>query len=104
MADNPVRSLAEALGVARTEESVEENVIGLEGGVGFEFAAPIAFVVLRGKEEFAGGTDGGGNTAEQAVDLAKTKLWCGIQVCVGGVGVCIHQFTAPLIYGSVNLR
>jgi hypothetical protein len=77
MLDNPVRGFLEALGVAGSEQGVEQNVIRLEGGVGFEFAAPVAILVLCGEEKFAGGAHGGGYAAGQSVDSAKTKLRLG---------------------------
>jgi hypothetical protein len=56
---------------------VEQNVIGLEGGVGFEFAAPVSLVVLLREKKLAGIIDGAGDTAEQAVNFAKAQLWSG---------------------------
>jgi hypothetical protein len=55
MLNNPIRGLLKARGIARSQQRVEQNVIRLEGGIRFEFSAPIAFVVLRGEEELAGG-------------------------------------------------
>ena len=77
MLNNPVGGLLEALGIAGAEQSVQQNVIGLERGVGFQFAAPVAILVLRGEKKLAGGAHGGGYTAGQTVDLAEAKLWCG---------------------------
>src|SRR3984957_6517173 len=94
MPDNPIRRLLEAFRIACAQKSVEEDVIRLERSVGFEFAAPITFLVLRGEKNLAGAADGSGYTAEQAIDLAETKLWRGSQISVGGV--CVHQCEAPL--------
>src|SRR5580700_3599808 len=74
MLNNPVRGFLEALGVARSEQRVQQNVIRLQGGVGFQFPAPIAIFMLGGEEKLAGGAHGGGYAAGQPVDLAKTKL------------------------------
>jgi hypothetical protein len=40
---------------------MEQNVIRLEGSVGFEFAAPIAILMLGGEKKLAGGGHGGGH-------------------------------------------
>jgi hypothetical protein len=45
---------AESGQVACAEQSVEQNVIGLEGGIGFQFAAPIALLVLLREKKLAG--------------------------------------------------
>jgi hypothetical protein len=56
MLDNPVRRLAEALGVARPKQRMQQNVIGLERGIGFQFAAPISTFVLGREKKAAGGS------------------------------------------------
>ena len=74
MADNPVGGALKPLGVAGAEQGVEQNVIGFKRGIGFEFAAPVAIVVLGGEKKLASGGDGGADTAEEAVDFTETKL------------------------------
>ena len=77
MLDDPVRGALEALGITGSEKGVEQNVIRLEGGIGFEFAAPIAVLVLILEKILTGRFDGRGNAAEQAIDFAEVKLRCG---------------------------
>ena len=52
MAQNPVRRLLKPLLIARPEQRVQQNVIRLEGGVGFEFAAPVSFFMLLREKIF----------------------------------------------------
>src|ERR1700688_391066 len=77
MLNNPVCGLPKALGIARPQQGVKQNIIRLERGVSFEFSAPVAFLVLRGEKELARGGRGSGYTSGQAVDLAEAKLWLG---------------------------
>ena len=53
--ENVTRRLLEPLRRARTEQGVQQDVVGFEGSVGFEFATPVALIVLLREEEFAGG-------------------------------------------------
>ena len=48
----------EAAWIAAFEECVEEDVVGLEHGIGFEFAGPVAFRMLFGEEEVTRADDG----------------------------------------------
>ena len=50
---------------------MKKNVIRLECGIRFQFAAPIAILVLGGEKEFAGGIDRCGHAASEAVDFAE---------------------------------
>ncbi len=58
------RRLGHALGIARSQKDVQENVVGFERGVGFQLAAPVAFFVLLGEEAIARAVNGGGNPAD----------------------------------------
>src|SRR5258708_29305812 len=100
--DDPVGGFLEAGGVAGPEQRVEENVVGFQRGVGFEFAAPVAIIVLRGEEELAGGTDRGTDSISQTLDLAKAKLWSGTYSCVRGG--FIHQLICSIIHHSPRLK
>src|SRR5260370_33827475 len=100
MLDDPVRGPLEASGIASAEQSVKQNVIRLEGGVGFEIATPIAFLVLRGEKKLAGGGHGSAHAGGQTINLAEAKFRCGGYM--GVRGVCIHQGAAPLIRGSAG--
>src|SRR5712671_2616456 len=97
MLNNPVCGFLEALLITGSEQGVQQNVIRLQGGVGFEFAAPIASLVPRGEKKLARGTDRDADSISQTLDLAEAKLWSGTQNCVRGVFV--HT-----VRGSVNPR
>ena len=45
--------------VAGAQQRVHHDVVGFEGGVGFQLAAPIAIRVLLGKQKIPGPRDGG---------------------------------------------
>jgi hypothetical protein len=72
--ENPVAALLEAHRIAGAEQRVQQNVVGFEGGVGFQFAAPVAVFVLLGEKNFARAIDCGCDPAGQVIDLAKAKL------------------------------
>src|SRR5579872_1588202 len=78
MANDPVGRLLKALGIAGAQQSVEQNVIGFEGSVGFEFAAPVAFVVERREKKLAGSANGGTDAGSETVDFAEAQLGSGI--------------------------
>ncbi len=56
----------ETLGRTGAEQGVQQDVVGLESGVGFEFATPVAFFVLLREEKFAGRIDANRDPAAQA--------------------------------------
>ena len=56
--DDVVAALLETLLIAGSEKRVQQDVIGFQRGVGFEFAAPVAFIVLLGKQAAACAIDG----------------------------------------------
>ena len=74
MAQNPVRSLLKALLIAGPEQRVQQDVIGLERGIGFEFAAPVPFLVLLREEIFARRRDRGAHAAAQFLNFSEAKL------------------------------
>src|ERR1700688_4289438 len=62
MSNDPVCGPLESLGIARPQQGVQQNVIRFKSGIGFEFAAPIAILVLRREKKLARGADRGSNT------------------------------------------
>src|SRR6185312_15372269 len=74
MAENLPRRLLKALFIARSQQRMQENVIGFEGGVGFEFAAPEAFRLLAGKKKSARAIHCGSYAAGDVVDFSKDHL------------------------------
>jgi len=74
---NPVRRLLEALLIARPQQRVQQDVVGLQRGVGFQFAAPVALFVLLGEQPFARRRDGRAHAAGQFLNFAEAKLWGG---------------------------
>ena len=59
VAENPVAAFLETLLIAGSEQRVQQDVVGFERGVGFEFAAPVAIFVLLGEQIFLRGGDRG---------------------------------------------
>src|SRR5579864_717370 len=76
-AQDVVRAFLEALLSSGAEERVHQDVIGLESGVGFEFAAPVAVLVLLTEQPLARAVDGGGRTAGKVVNFSETELRSG---------------------------
>ena len=71
--------------VRRMQPELEQNVIGFEGGVGFQFTAPIALVVLQGKQSLAGAVKGSADPAGKVVNLPEPQLgWSGGSKWGGG--------------------
>src|SRR5260221_6154161 len=83
MTKDVVGAFLEPLLVAGSEECVQQDVIGFEGAVGFEFAAPVAVFVLLGQKPVAGAVYGNGHTAGEVVNLSEAKLWARRR-CRGG--------------------
>ena len=54
MAQNPVRGLLKSFLISCAEQGVQQDVIGLESGIGFEFAAPVTVFVLFARREIFG--------------------------------------------------
>ena len=74
MVKNVLRGLVKAGLVSGSQQSVQQDVVRLERGVGFQLSAPIAFFVLLRKKIFARGVSGHGDAAAEIIDLAKTHL------------------------------
>jgi hypothetical protein len=53
---------------------VQQDVIGLKCGIGFQFATPVAIFVLLGEELLAGAIDGSRDSAGEIVDSSKMQL------------------------------
>jgi len=53
---------------------MQQDVIGLESGIRFEFPAPVAFFILLGKQNLTGPGDSRGGTPRKVVDLSETQL------------------------------
>jgi hypothetical protein len=51
MVEDVTCRFVETLLVTRTKEGVQQDVVGFERGVGFEFATPVAFFVLLGEQK-----------------------------------------------------
>ena len=66
--------LVEAFLVARAEQRMEQDVIGFEGGIGFQFSAPVTLFVLLREKIVAGRIDGDRDPAAQVVNLSKSHL------------------------------
>ena len=74
MSNNPVCRLREALGIAGSQQGVQQNVIGLERGIGFEFAAPVAVRVLLREKKFPRRRNGSPDVAGEFFDFSEAKL------------------------------
>jgi hypothetical protein len=64
----------EALRVAGSEQSVEQDVIRFECGISFQFAAPISILMLSREKKSTDGSNCGRHTIDQPVDFAKEEL------------------------------
>src|SRR5947209_19595376 len=69
MAKNVVSALPIALGIPSPKQGVQQNVIGLEGGIGFEFAAPVAILVLLRKQAITARANRRSYTAGKILDF-----------------------------------
>ena len=54
---------------------MQQDVVGLQRGIRFQFTTPVAVFMLFGKEEGAGAVNRSNDTAGQIIDLAETCLW-----------------------------
>src|ERR1700740_3658330 len=93
MAQNLGGAFREALDISCAQERVQQDVIGFERRVGLQFATPVAFFVLLGKEELAGGVDRDGNAAGEVINFAEAHLRGRAQG--GGGGVVFHSGFTP---------
>src|SRR5450631_717107 len=60
--------------VAGAEQRMEQDVIGFEGGIGFQFSAPVTLFVLLREEILARCIDSNCDPADQVVNLSKSHL------------------------------
>ncbi len=74
MLQDVVRRLLKARRIPSAEQGVQQDVIGLEGGIGLEFAAPVAVFVLLGEKITAGGINGGAYSASKFVYFSEQEL------------------------------
>ena len=56
--ENMTRRFLETLGRTRAEKGVQQDVVGFEGGVGFELALPVAWFCLKRKQVIGAALDG----------------------------------------------
>src|SRR5208283_2735734 len=63
-----------ALLAARPKQHMEQDVIGFEGGIGFQLSTPVPFWVLLREKVFASRIGGHGDPALQVVNLPKSHL------------------------------
>src|SRR5205823_3869158 len=64
---------------AGAEKRVYGNVIGFQRGIGFQFAAPVAILMLKRKQAAARGLNSFRNAAQHVINFSKKHL-CGIPV------------------------
>src|SRR5689334_11641068 len=74
MSDDVVAALLEALLVAGPQESVQQNVVGFQGGISFKFSAPVTFFVLLREQAAACTIHGSRYPAGQIINLAEAQL------------------------------
>ena len=74
MLQNVARSLGHALGIAGSQQNVQHDVVGFEGGVGFQLAAPVALFVLLGEQAVARAVNGRSHAADQIVNFSEAHL------------------------------
>src|SRR6266567_2801471 len=74
MAKGPVRSFLESLLSSGAQKGVQKNVIGLKAGIGFEFSAPISFLVLLAEKIIPRRCDRRADAAPQVLDFSETNL------------------------------
>ena len=64
----------QALGIARPQQNMQHDVVGFEGGIGFQFAAPVAFFMLLGEQAVAGAINGRSHPADQIINFSEAHL------------------------------
>jgi len=87
--ENVASGLVKTLLAARAEQRVEQNVIGFEGGIGFEFSAPVTLFVLLREKIVASRIDGDRDPALQVVDLPNRI--CGTEAELKGEDSSIYN-------------
>ena len=71
---NVARSFRHALRTAGAQKNVQDDVVGFERGIGFQFAAPVTIFVLLGKQAVAGAVNGRGHPADEIINFSETHL------------------------------
>src|SRR3954451_11783842 len=74
MAKDPVRSFLESLLSSGSQKSVQTDVTGLKAGIGFEFSAPIPFLMLLGEKIIPRRCDRRADPAAQFLYFSETNL------------------------------
>src|SRR3954447_16835678 len=74
MVKNVVGALLIALGITGAEQGVQQNIVGFESGIGFEFAAPVAVLVLPRKQTITARANRRRYTAGEILDFSETQL------------------------------
>jgi len=90
----------ETLPLCRAEQGVQQDVVGFESGVGFEFAAPVTFFVLLREEEFACRIDSDCDPAAQVVNLSESHLRHRGRT---RGGVIVHQDSTAALAGAAAM-
>ena len=75
MLQNPVRRLLKPFLVPGSKQRMQEDVIRLERSIGFEFAAPVAVLVLLRKKKFPRSRDRRAHARAQFLNFSEAKLW-----------------------------
>jgi hypothetical protein len=74
---NPVRRLLKPLLIPRPQQRVQQNVIRLERGVRFKFAAPVPLFMLLRKKKLPRGCHRSAHMAAQFLNFSEAQLWVG---------------------------
>src|ERR1700678_1460646 len=96
MAHNLVGGALHPAAIARAEQSVDEDVVGLEHAVSFEFAAPVAVGMLQAKQPILRALDALGNVVEAEVHPAiarLSRLICGLRI----TGIRSHRSSLSVV-------
>ena len=79
LVDRPLHAAA----IARAQQHVHKDVVGLEHGVGFEFATPVALRMLQPEQPILGFLNAGNNVVEAKIQAAETRLRGRFRACLG---------------------
>ena len=77
MAQNLVDRALHLAAIARTQQRVHEDVVGLQHRVGFQLAAPVAVRMLLPEQPVLGAFDAVDHLVQADVDPAKARLCAG---------------------------
>src|SRR5208337_4331733 len=97
------RGLVKALLAARSEQRMEQDVIGFEGGIGFQLATPVPFWVLLREKIFASRVDGYGDPAPQVVNLSKSHLRRGGRTIFRTTGGGFFHYVSTAMAGAAAI-